>query len=220
MRLSDRLGISVRRQRQVTWLMEIILIGLLFIGVERGNLGVVVNTGIALLVTQLVPLLERDYGLPMDPALTLWITSAVFLHALGTVGLPGSAGSFYQTVWWWDHLTHVLSSSIVAAVGYATIRALDEHSEAIELPPRFIFVFILLFVVAFGVVWEVIEFGVGGLGALVGSGTVLTQYGLGDTMLDLVFDLVGGVIVALWGTAYLTNLVGTLTTRFGGRADG
>jgi len=59
----------------------------------------------------------------MDPALVLWITSAVFLHAVGTVALPGSQ-SFYRSLWWWDHMTHMLSSSIVAAGGYAAVREL------------------------------------------------------------------------------------------------
>jgi hypothetical protein len=163
-------------------------------------------------------MLERDYDIPMDAGLTLWITSAVFLHGLGTVGLPWSGASFYQTVWWWDHLTHALSSSVVAAVGYATTRALDRHSEAIYLPPRFTFVFVLLFVLAFGVLWEVVEFALGGLASILGSGNVLTQYGLGDTMLDLVFDTVGAVVVATWGTAHLTGVVGAIQDRIEARA--
>lgn len=194
--------------------MELMLVGLLFIGLERGSTGIIVNTGVALLVTELPDLLERRYDIPLNPALTLWITGAVFLHALGTVGLPGSESSFYRTVWWWDHVTHALSSSVVAAVGYATTRALDTRSDAIDLPPRFIFVFILLFVLAFGVAWEVLEFILGELSAVLGSGPVLTQYGLRDTMLDLVFNTVGGVIVALWGTAYLTDVVGLINARF------
>ncbi len=213
MRLRDRVGITVRRQRQLVRLMEFGLVGLLFIGLERGSTGIVVNAAVALLVAQLPPLLERDYNIPMDAGLTLWITAAVFLHALGTVGLPGSELSFYRSLWWWDHLTHALSSSVVAGVGYATTRAFDAHSDRIHLPPRFMFVFILLFVVAFGVFWEVIEFGLGGAASLLGSGSVLTQYGLRDTMLDLVFDVIGGVIVAIWGTAYLTDLVGALQRR-------
>jgi hypothetical protein len=212
-RLRDRLGVTTRRQRQTTRLLEFGLVGLLFIGLERGNTGIVVNAGVALLVAQLPPVLERDYQLPMDAGLTLWITGAVFLHALGTVGLPGAEVSFYRSLWWWDHLTHALSSSVVAGVGYATARAFDAHSEEISLPPRFMFVFILLFVVAFGVLWEVVEFGLGGAASLVGTETVITQYGLGDTMLDLVFDVAGGVVVAVWGTAYLADLSGALQTR-------
>jgi len=212
-RLRDRLGISPERQRQLTRAMQLILIGFVFIGLDRRSLGIVVNAAVALGVTYLPAIMERDYKIPMDAGLTLWITLAVFLHALGTVGLPGTQlDSFYRNVPWWDHLTHTLSSSVVAAAGYATVRAIDVHSEEIYLPPRFMFVFILLFTVAFGVFWEVIEFALGGLGSVVG-GSILTQYGLEDTMLDLLFDTLGGVIVAVWGTAYLTDVVGALTRR-------
>jgi len=218
MRLRDRIGLTDRRQRQLTRAMQVSLLVMIGLGLERGALGIVVNATIGLGVTQLPAVLERDYHIPMDPALTLWITVAVFLHALGTAGLPGSETNFYRSIWWWDHLTHTLSSSIVAAVGYATARAVELHSDAISLPGRFVFVFILLFVLAFGVFWEVIEFGVAGIASLSGTQSVLTQYGLEDTMLDLLFDTLGGVVVAVWGTAHLTDLVGVLAERFG-RAD-
>lgn len=213
MRIRDWLQISEHRQRQLTRTMEVCLIGIFFIGLDRGNVGIVVNAGLAFLVTLLPAMLERDYDIPMDAGLTLWITTAVFLHAVGTLG-PYRAES---TFWWWDHLTHALSSSLVAAIGYSTLRALDLHTEDIYLPPRFTFVFILLFVVAFGVVWEVVEFAVGGLGSVFGEQAVLTQYGLDDTMLDLLFNTLGGVIVAAWGGAYLSDVVGALADKFDGR---
>jgi hypothetical protein len=213
-RLRDRLGIDARRQRQVVRAMQLSLVGFVFIGFDRGNPGIVVNAGVALAVTYLPAAFERDYDLPMDAGLTLWITSAVFLHALGTVGVPGTGlDNFYQTLGWWDHLTHTLSSSVVAAAGYATVRAVDEHTDAVRLPPRFTFVFVLLFTLAFGVVWEVLEFVLAEAATLVGGASVLTQYGLSDTMLDLVFDAVGGLVVAVWGTAYLTDVAGALSAR-------
>ena len=229
MRLRDRLHVGAATQRRLTWLMEVTLVGIFFIGLYTGETGVFVNAGIGLLVAQLPPLLERDFNIPMDAGLTLWITAAVFLHALGTVPLPaeyvalvGSVepGQQYASLYGssgWDHLTHALSASVVAGVGYATARALDEHSDQIYLPPKFTFVFILLFVLAFGVLWEVIEFLIGIAAASFGFGSVLTQYGLEDTMLDLVFDIVGGVIVAIWGTAHLTGVVGALTRHLDGR---
>ncbi|MFC7202128.1 hypothetical protein ACFQJC_01265 [Haloferax namakaokahaiae] len=218
MRVRDVLHIDQHRQRQLSRAMQVILLGLIFIGLDRRNLGIVVNASVGLGVTYLPAFLERDYRIPMDAGLTLWISTAAFLHAVGTVGLPGSETSFYASVWWWDHLTHALSSSVVAAAGYATARAFDEHTEAVYFPPRFMFVFILLFVLAFGVFWEVIEFAISGIAALTGTGSVLTQYGLDDTMLDLVFDAIGGVVVAAWGTAHLSDVVGALRTRFDGRA--
>ncbi|ELY85435.1 MULTISPECIES: hypothetical protein [Natrialba] len=213
----DSLRLSSRRQRQLTHLMELGLIGMLFIGLERANGGIVINTGVALVVTRLPSILERDYGIPMDPRLTLWITSAVFLHALGTVGLPGTTTTFYSQVWWWDHVTHALSSSLVAGVGYATVRALDEHSSGIHFPPRFVAIFILLFVLAFGVLWEVLEFAIALTADALGMNAVLTQYGLDDTMLDLIFNSIGAIIVALWGGAYLSDVTGAIRDRLDSR---
>ena len=215
MRLRDWIGLSELRQRQLSRVMQLALVGFVFVGIYEGTLGIVVNASIGLAVTYLPAILERDYHLPMDPALTLWITAAVFLHSLGATGLPGAPTNLYRSVPWWDHLTHTLSSSIVAAVGYATARAIELHSDGVSLPDRFMFVFILLFVLAFGVFWEVIEYGVSVLAALSGTRSVLVQYGLEDTMLDLLFDTLGGVVVAVWGTAHLTDLVGTLSERLG-----
>jgi hypothetical protein len=33
-------------------------------------------------------------------------------------------------------------------------------------------------------------------------------------MLDLLFDTLGGIVVAVWGTAHLTDLVGAIAERF------
>lgn len=206
-RLRDVLGISKRRQEQATRVMQLCLVGVVFIGFDRGNVGIMVNSGMALAVTELPAVLDRDYSVSMDPALVLWLTTAVFLHAVGTLG-P------YQTVWWWDHVTHAISSSLVAGAGYATTRAVESYSEEIVFPPRFLFVFLLCFVLAFGVFWEVLEFGLGQATEVLGTGRVLTQYGLEDSMLDLVFDAIGGLVVAVWGTAYLTGVVDDLIERF------
>ncbi|MFC6942961.1 hypothetical protein ACFQE8_23890 [Salinirubellus sp. GCM10025818] len=219
MKLRERFGVDDRQFRQLTHLMEFALVGMFFVGLERGHTGILVNTAVALAVTQLVPVLERDVGIPMDPALTLWITAAVFLHSLGTVGIPGTdLDSFYRQVWWWDHMTHALSASVVAAAGYATARAVDLHSRDVVLPPRFMFVFILLLTIAFGVFWEVVEFSIAEVAALTGSTSVLTQYGLEDTLLDLVFNTIGAAVVATWGTAYLSGVVGALRERLERRA--
>jgi hypothetical protein len=211
----DRVLPSERRQRQVTRLMELSLIGLLFIGVERGNPGVIVNTLVALGVFQLPAILERDYGLPMDTRLTLWISAAAYLHAVGTVGIPGMGWNFYTGLWWWDHLTHSLSASVVAAAGYTTVRAIDIHSDDVYVPPRFAAVIILIFVLAFGVLWELIEFAIAIASEQIGATTVLTQYGAEDTLKDLTFNAIGGLVVAIWGGIYLTDLSSAISRRLG-----
>ena len=208
----DRLAVGARWQLRLTRGLQVAMVGLFAVGLVTRNAGVAVNAAAAFGVSLLPATLERDYDIPLNAGLTLWITTAVFLHALGAVVVPVAGVNVYSFVPWWDHLTHTLSSSIVAAVGYTTARAFDEHSEMVRLPPQFTFAFILVVTLAFGVFWEVIEFAIGEIAALTG-GAVLTQYGLRDTMLDLVFDTVGAVVVAVWGTAHLTDVVGAVTER-------
>ncbi len=194
--------------------MELTLVGLLFVGLYQLDVGIVVNAGAGLLVTQLPPVLERDYDIQMDAGLTLWITAAAFLHAIGTAGLPGMSRNLYVAIPWWDHVTHTLSASLVAAAGYTTVRALDLHREDIYLPPNYTFVFVLAFVLAFGVLWEVLEFFIGLAAQFVGGDPVLTQFGIEDTMVDLVFDALGGIVVATWGQVYLSDVVGSIRRQF------
>ena len=59
MRLRDRLGLDARRQRQVVRAMQLSLVGFVFIGLDRGNPGIVVNAGVALGVTYLPAAFER-----------------------------------------------------------------------------------------------------------------------------------------------------------------
>jgi hypothetical protein len=217
MRLRDVLGISERRQTQITWFLELFMLGVFIVGLVTGEPKIIINAAGALLIVQIVPVLERNYNVPMDAGITLWITGAVFLHALGTIGLPGGL-SFYRTVPWWDDMTHALSASVVAGLGYAMVRGIDEHSESVELPSKFVFVFILMFILCIGVLWEVLEFALGIGAAMLGTDTVLTQYGLHDTLTDLLFNSLGAVIVAIWGTAHLQDLSSYIRERLDARS--
>lgn len=218
MSVGDYLGISKRRQEQLSRGMQLSLVGLLFIALERGSPALIVTVSIGLSVTFVPAVLERDHQIPMDAGLTLWITAAAFLHTLGVVGIPGTGQSLYGSVPIYDNVTHALSASVVAGVGYATVRAFDEHSEGTDIPPRLMFVFILIFVVAFGVVWELLEFSIDVVSNATGSGTSgFTQHGLEDTLFDLVFDAIGGVVVATWGTAHLTDVSDALWQRIEAR---
>ncbi|EFW91487.1 hypothetical protein ZOD2009_14006 [Haladaptatus paucihalophilus DX253] len=208
-------SLSARRESQLVRLLQAAIIGILAVGLWQGNAGIAVNASVGLLVTFLPAFFDRNYSITMNGGIVLWITLAMFLHALGTLSLPALGFiSPYKSTWWWDHMTHALSSSLVAGVAYAVTRALEEHTEYISMPPTFMFVYLLLFVMAFGVIWELIEFYVAVVSNLVGIGKVLTQYGLDDTILDLFYNTIGGLLVAVFGTAHLTDLSDQLRAKF------
>lgn len=187
--------------------MQGLLLALVGYGVLAGQPKAITNGGIALSITVLPAILERNYRLPLDPWLGLWITTAVFLHTLGSAGLYGSIG-------WWDHLTHATSASLVAAVGYTAARAIELHSEEIYVPRRFAFVYIFVVVLSFGVIWELFEFGLDVLADATGLTMPLAQNGLDDTVRDTMFNSVGALVVALFGQAHLTGVAETVRERW------
>jgi uncharacterized membrane protein YjdF len=179
--------------------MQFLLAGIVVYGAAFGQPKAITNGGLGLLVTFVPAALERNYDIPLDPWLGVWITSAVLLHTLGSAW-------FYAQIGWWDHLTHALSASLVAGAGYTTLRAVDLHSDAIRIPPRFAFAFILVVVLAFGVVWELFEFGLDIVADETGIEMPLAQFGLDDTVADLMYNSVGALVVALFGQAHLTGV--------------
>lgn len=204
--LSRRIGIPLAYQRRIVTGMQIVLIGLFGYGAVSRDIAIATNALIAIGVTLIPPILERDYRIPIEPGLVLWITTAVFLHTLGTAGL-------YDAIAPWDHLTHTFSATVVAAAGYATLRAIHLHEEHIYLPRWALFAFTLVFVLTMGVVWEILEFFADQGALYMGLDPVLAQHGIDDTIVDMMFNLLGAIIVATWGTIYLTEVSESLADR-------
>ncbi|WP_254528684.1 hypothetical protein [Natrinema gelatinilyticum] len=204
--IRDRLNVADETVRTVSRAMQLALAALLLVGVVRRDLTTLVNAGVALAITFLPAVLERDARLPLEPGLVFWLTTAVFLHALGSAGA-------YALVGQWDSLTHTISASIVAAAGYAVVRGIDLHTDEVYLPTTMLFAFILVFVLAFGVIWELLEFAIDESARLLGFRAVVAQYGLDDTIVDLVFDSAGAVVAAIWGSFYLTDLSQQIARR-------
>ncbi|WP_439027049.1 hypothetical protein [Haloarchaeobius sp. DT45] len=190
--------LTIRAAAALVRVMQLALLAIAYVGYEQASLGILVNALGAFTITFLPAILGRDRRFTMHVYLTFWLTAAVLLHAAGTLG-P------YGDIVWYDDLTHTLSASVVAAVGYATARSLEAHSETLRLTPWFTFLYLLLFVMAAGVVWELLEFGVMFAADRAGQPAPLVQSGLDDTASDLIYDTIGGVVVALFGSVSLTD---------------
>lgn len=190
---------SRRNQTRITRLIQSALLSLVVYGAVAGEPKAISNGGIALIITFLPAIFSRNYNVPLDPWLGLWVTVAVFLHTLGSAGM-------YGYIPWWDNLTHAMSATVVAGVGYTAARAVDLYSDAIYVPQRFFFVYTFVVVLAFGVLWELFEFGLDLIALSTGVSMPLAQHGLDDTVLDLMFNSVGALIVAVFGQAHLTGV--------------
>jgi hypothetical protein len=206
MTLGNLVGLSDTWERLLVRLLQLGLAGIAVYGLVTGRLGMAANGALTLSVTLVPALLRREYGYTMDAGLVLWITLAIVLHVIGSVGL-------YAQFSWYDEITHTVSATVVAGVGYAVFRAFEQHSDAIDVPSAFRGVFIVVFVLAFGVGWEVFEFGAPVVAQWLGFESPVTVYGLDDIVTDFLFNGVGAVLVALWGTEYTRGAVGFLRRR-------
>ncbi|WP_328765769.1 hypothetical protein [Haloarcula nitratireducens] len=175
-------------------------------GVVTGRFALAANAATALVVTLVPAALRREYAYVMDARLLLWITVAVCLHALGVLG-P------YRWFPWYDEITHTLSGTLVAGVGYATLRAFEEHSSDVTVPDAFSGLFVVVFVLAFGVIWESLEYAAVVLARALGTDAPLTVFGIDDIVTDMLANMAGGILVALWGTRYFRGLAGFIRGR-------
>jgi len=197
---------SATTQRQLTLGMQLLLFAIVVYGLYAGQPKAIVNGGVGMGVTLLPALIRRNYQFSLDPWLGLWITTAVFLHTLGSAGL-------YAQFSWWDSVTHALSASLVAGAGYTAARVIDLHSDKIHIPRQFVFVYLFIVVLAFGVIWELFEFGLDILSAETGVTMPLAQHGLDDTVVDMMYNSLGALLVALFGQAHLTGIAELVRDR-------
>jgi hypothetical protein len=197
MTLGDVLRLSDNQEQNLTRVLQLTLLGIIVYGIVTIQMSRVVMPGLALGVTLLPALIRREYGYAMDAGLVLWITTAMILHTLGSLGL-------YTQYPWFDEVTHAVSGTIIAGIGYASFRALELHSGDIKVPAEFRAVFVVVFVLAAGIFWEILEFAFGSL---------IPVYGIDDIVTDMIGNAIGGLIVAVWGTSYVSGFVGFFRKR-------
>ena len=177
--------------------LQLAMVAIAGYGLVTLDAGVVVPAAVGLGITAVPALLRREYEYAMDSGLVRWITAAVFLHAVGALGV-------YQRYQWYDEITHTVSAALIAALGYAAFRALELHSDDVAVPDEFRAVFIVVFVLAFAITWEVLEFVMGDL---------IPVFGIDDIVTDMIANTLGAVVVAVWGAGPVDGLVGFLRGR-------
>jgi uncharacterized membrane protein YjdF len=115
------------------------------------------------------------------------ITAALFVH------IAGGILSLYYTIPHYDDIAHFVSSILVAFLAFVVIYILDEYWEGLHMDKYAMAFFVVMTTMAMGVVWEFNEWTTD---LIFGSNE---QWGLNDTMTDLLIDTIGGIIMAVVG---------------------
>ena len=167
--------------------VETALLVVLYAAHVQGNTAAVINTLGSVSITFVPAAVDRAVGISagQPPAtvsgLTFIIAVAGLLHSLGMLGL-------YESTNWWDHLTHTVSAALAAALLYAGLVVWTGGGAVAAVGT-------VLTLLGLGVGWELLESAARDVADRYGIEPVLVQYGWRDTALDLVFDLVGALLV-------------------------
>ncbi|UPV74520.1 hypothetical protein M0R89_00270 [Halorussus limi] len=157
-------------------------------GFRRRSPGAVVNAAFSFAATFLPDAVERVWGVEFRPWQRVYAGVAMLAHAVGMLG-P------YDDTWWWDHVTHTLSTTLLA--GFVHVAA-DRRGR--DPRPR-----VLAVSVFAGLLWELLEYVIHAVSRRLGIEPLLVQYSARDTALDLAFDLLGALLVLAFGDRLLRN---------------
>lgn len=175
----------------LSWLMKIMMAGLLPYETYHGQYLFAVAV-IAAIVLSLIPsIVQRNYRITLPFELDLLITLSLFLHTFMGEGLD-----FYHRVWLYDKVLHVYGTAVIAMLAFLTTYTLH-YTRKVRLSIPLIGFFTVIFAMAVGGLWEIGEFSVDSLF------NTHAQDGLADTMWDMINDLAGGFVIAVLGMLYV-----------------
>ncbi len=145
----------------------------------------------AFILTLTPVMLKRRFHVALPWELNFLIVLSLYLPVSGNV-----LGWYHLFYPFYDKIAHLVSSITLAVLGFVAAVIMDRYTEIKMNRPLIVF-FVIIFTMALGAFWEITEFLSDNL-----FGTQL-QVCLGDTMYDLIFDFVGGIIIGLLGDIYL-----------------
>lgn len=165
---------------------------------------------VAMLLLLTAPvILRKRFLLNVPLALTVVIAGFAF-----TAMVLGDGLNFYGRYPWWDSLLHLFSGAVLSFVGLWIVHILLSESDKVVFNNKyFLALFLLMFSLACGAVWEICEYTYDDLFGTntqqfmqTTSGSIYTEAdiplvgheALRDTMTDLTLDFIGGLIVALY----------------------
>ncbi|MFC6716214.1 hypothetical protein ACFQGT_08105 [Natrialbaceae archaeon GCM10025810] len=210
---ADRLGRPVdepTRNATLGWAIVAVLCALAVVHALESSYRWFAFTGFAVAIVLLPAVANRD-----PRAVPPW--DLLLLVAIPVVDATVLGETFVTALATYVAVAAVALVAVVEIHRFTTVRmnhafavvlvVMTIHTDEIYLPPTMLFAFILLFVLAFGVVWELMEFALGLIADRLEVEALFAQHGIHDTATDLVYDLAGAVVVvATWGSVYLTDV--------------
>ena len=167
--------------------LKIIMFVLLVIAFWKNDWTGVFGCIIGIILSFIPSILHKNFNITLPWILDTLIAFALFLHIGGVVL------NAYHIIPFYDTLTHFVSSIIVAFLAFVSIYILDKYWKGLHMNKYAMAFIVIIFTMAMGVVWEFFEWTTD---LLFGTNE---QWGLHDTMKDLLIDTIAGIFIAFIG---------------------
>jgi uncharacterized membrane protein YjdF len=110
----------------------------------------------------------------------------------------GSINDFYEKYTWWDAVLHGASGLVLTPWAFVIMRSLNKRGNEVSVSPVFISFFASCFSVALAALWEMYEFGYD-----IFLNGKMTESGLPDTLGDMIANLIGTLMVAIYAYVWM-----------------
>ena len=186
----------------LSWIFKFGFILLFFHYIFVVDFASVIRTTILLVIIFLVPILDMYYDIAIPAFLDLIMTLAIFLHIFGM------EFGIYDKFYYYDSILHTFSSMVLATLIMVSLFVIERNYSKIQMSINLIALFTVFTTMALGVVWEIGEFL---MDQFLGT---TTQPDLYDTMMDLILDTLGAIIVVVVFTLALHKGMGSAMEDF------
>lgn len=175
----------------LAYLFQILIAANILIALSLGEYSQVFTGVIGLFLTMVPAIATRKWSITLPWQVNLLIAFLLYLHVAGEI-----QGYYLLYYPYYDKIAHLIAGITVSILAFTIVLLLDRFSR-LNLSRWMIVGFIIITAMAMEGFWEIYEW-------LFDTflGTNL-QHGLDDTMLDMIFVLIGSIIVALAGNRYL-----------------
>ncbi|MBN1432677.1 MAG: hypothetical protein JW931_07870 [Methanomicrobiaceae archaeon] len=185
---------KIKLGKIVTLILQFFIILIIYASFYTGDYFFAIGGIFALFLTIVPYIVERKLCLVIPWWLTFLIVLSLYIH------LAGEYYSWYLLFSpYYDKFAHTISGITVGLLGFTVVLLIDRYTENNFNRPLIIFM-IFMFTMAFGAIWEIIEFSMD----IFFGGKM--QHGNTDTMLDMIFVMGGAIIVAALGNFYLRKM--------------
>lgn len=186
------MGDKAKISYYLSWSLKLILLGLFIFSTFYRQFPINIAVLVAVFLSFSPAFVERSYKYHFPIELDAVVTFAILLDSMGRVF------NFYGQFDWFDQITHFMGTATISLTAFYIMFSFL-YLKKIKLPPWAIALFTFCIAMTIGALWEIGEWQFDRLT----GGTYNTYRDEPNSIRDMKWDVIGGIVVAILGNFYI-----------------